>query len=144
MQHRRPENNRFDERLVRVETSIENLVTTVHDYVRKQDDRDRSISTQMDGIQSDFSKSRQANWPILMSVASVFLVLAGLMGGVVAFSNIAALAPLKVAIENNTTRLVSDHHQLSWIPSVRVRLDFLERLVLPRLGYEVQRSNQQQ
>lgn len=111
----------FSTRLTRVESTIENLASTVTTFVNASRQRDENLYGRMEKVQSEFANSRQANYPMLIGFGTIALMFAGMMVTLIMFSQKSIVMPLQVkdiAIEqriNLIEKFVLNPDTMTWI-----------------------------
>lgn len=121
-----PSQGRMWSRLVRVESVVASLSSTVDRFIEASSKRDREMYDRFDRLQRDFQTSRQANWPVVIGAISLVLIFAGMMAGLVMFSTRATLSPLEIQVHSSRQQIDLLRQEAAKVPVLDSRVKTLE------------------
>ncbi|MCC7407414.1 MAG: hypothetical protein IT442_05045 [Phycisphaeraceae bacterium] len=131
---RRQTPSTVEQRLTTVEVSLEQIGSQLSHLVTSSErDRDE-LFTKIDRIKSEWSSSRQTNWPLVISCVSVLLVFSAMAGGLVMFANRAGMLPLETAMAANHARLQEVVSIEKQVPVMAEKIGNLERMLYDERG----------
>lgn len=87
-----------DQRITRLETSVEQLSRSITEYAKGAESDRLELFSRLDALQREFLKSRQTNWPLMVTAGGLLVGVMMMLGGLVLFSNRATISPLESSL----------------------------------------------